>query len=105
MAVGLTHPSLPGLTRQSIHLHKNLLQGKMDARVISAFTRVFDALLPAHDGSRTGRKGDKSACVAFFPLTRVTRIFQKIAFTKAAPDGPGGTPLGNFCFAGGVPPA
>jgi len=23
----------------------------MDARVISAFTRVFDALLPAHDGS------------------------------------------------------
>jgi hypothetical protein len=25
----------------------------MDARVISAFTRVFDALLPAHDGSRT----------------------------------------------------
>jgi hypothetical protein len=24
----------------------------MDARVISAFTRVFDALLPAHDDSR-----------------------------------------------------
>jgi hypothetical protein len=23
----------------------------MDARVISAFTRVFDALLPAHDGT------------------------------------------------------
>jgi hypothetical protein len=22
----------------------------MDARVVSAFTRVFDALLPAHDG-------------------------------------------------------
>jgi hypothetical protein len=26
-----------------------LLAKKMDARVISAFTRVFDALLPAHD--------------------------------------------------------
>src|SRR5438876_1321414 len=36
-------PSLPGLTRQSILLCK-----KMDARVTSAFTRVFDALLPAH---------------------------------------------------------
>src|SRR5262249_49024592 len=34
---------------QSIHLCKNLLAKKMDARVISAFTRVFDALLPAHD--------------------------------------------------------
>ena len=28
-----------------------LLRKKMDARVTSAFTRVFDALLPAHDGS------------------------------------------------------
>src|SRR5262249_61002037 len=34
---------------QSIHLRKKLLTKKMDARVISAFTRVFDALLPAHD--------------------------------------------------------
>src|SRR6516225_2264328 len=42
-------PSLPGLTRQSIHLRKDLLAKKMDARVVSAFTRVFDALLPAHD--------------------------------------------------------
>jgi hypothetical protein len=25
------------------------LRKKMDARVISAFTRVFDALLPGHD--------------------------------------------------------
>jgi hypothetical protein len=41
--------SLPGLTRQSIHLRKKLLAKTMDARVISAFTRVFDALLPAHD--------------------------------------------------------
>jgi len=37
-------PSLPGLTRQSI-----LLRKKMDARGASAFTRVFDTLLPAHD--------------------------------------------------------
>src|SRR5262245_16676513 len=34
---------------QSIHLRKAFLAKKMDARVISAFTRVFDALLPAHD--------------------------------------------------------
>jgi len=37
------------LTRQSIHLRKAFLAKKMDARVLSAFTRVFDALLPAHD--------------------------------------------------------
>jgi hypothetical protein len=36
------------LTRQSIIFCK-----KMDARVISAFTRVFNALLPAHDDSET----------------------------------------------------
>jgi hypothetical protein len=39
---------------------QKLLAKKMDARVISAFTRVFDALLPAHDGlaldSRLRRK-------------------------------------------------
>jgi hypothetical protein len=34
---------------------QNFLAKKMDARVISAFTRVFDALLPAHDESRTLR--------------------------------------------------
>jgi hypothetical protein len=50
--------SLPGLTRQSIGLNENYFL--MDARVISAFTRVHspsktgvnalrDALLPAHD--------------------------------------------------------
>src|SRR5262245_15920470 len=37
-----------------------------------------------------------------FPLTRVTRIFQKNVFTKTAPAGPGGTPLGIFCCAGAV---
>ena len=41
--------SLPGLTRQSIGLRK-----KMDARVISTFTRAFDALLPAHDALTLG---------------------------------------------------
>jgi hypothetical protein len=40
------------LTRQSIHLRK-IFAKWMDARVISAFTRVFDALLPAHDDCRT----------------------------------------------------
>src|SRR6516225_9381217 len=33
-----------------------------------------------------------------FSLTRVTRIFQKNVFSKTAPAGPGGTPLGIFCF-------
>jgi hypothetical protein len=33
-----------------------------------------------------------------FSLTRVTRIFQTNVFTKTAPAGPGGTPLGIFCF-------
>jgi hypothetical protein len=32
---------------------QNLFAKKMDARVISAFTRVFDALLPAHDLARS----------------------------------------------------
>src|SRR6266498_1170752 len=40
---------------QSIHFRKELLSKTMDARVISAFTRVFDALLPAHDASATMR--------------------------------------------------
>src|SRR5262249_29472058 len=39
---------------QSIQLRKDFLAKKMDARVISAFTRVFDALLPAHDGQCLG---------------------------------------------------
>jgi len=34
---------------QSIHLRKDSLAQEMDARGVSAFTRVFDALLPAHD--------------------------------------------------------
>jgi hypothetical protein len=38
------------MTRQSILFAKKFLPKKMDARVISASTRVFDALLPAHDG-------------------------------------------------------
>jgi hypothetical protein len=33
------------------------MKRSMDARVISAFTRVFDALLPAHDESRTNAAG------------------------------------------------
>jgi hypothetical protein len=36
---------------QSILSNEALLS--MDARVISAFARVFDALLPGHDESRT----------------------------------------------------
>ena len=76
--------SLPGLTRQieftrfaahhtaqlgqarvavqSINLRKDSFAQEMDARVISAFTRVFDALLPAHDPL------DKSLKFAFTEL-------------------------------------
>src|SRR5262249_16408889 len=35
---------------QSSHLRKNFLAKKMDARVVSAFTRVFRRAMPAHDG-------------------------------------------------------
>src|SRR6516225_5056551 len=37
----------------------------MDARVISAFTRVFDALLPAHDELRTSADITPSCTIAF----------------------------------------
>jgi len=36
----------------------------MDARVISAFTRVFDALLPAHDESKTTVADTRAARIA-----------------------------------------
>jgi hypothetical protein len=39
----------PELRRNPSFLQKSLAK-KVDARVKSAFTRVFDALLPAHDG-------------------------------------------------------
>jgi hypothetical protein len=61
--------SLPGLTPQvgftrlaalknaelgqaRVAMQSILLRKKMDARVVSAFTRVVDALLPAHDKLR-----------------------------------------------------
>jgi hypothetical protein len=37
-------------------------------------------------------KQDEGACGAHFPLTRVTRIFQKSVLTKIAPVDEGGTP-------------
>src|SRR6516164_6836963 len=37
------------------------------------------------------RKPDEPACAAYFPLTRVTRIFQKSVLTKIASAGTGGT--------------
>jgi hypothetical protein len=41
----------------AIHpLGKKVFAKKMDARVTSAFTRVFDALLPAHDEERERRE-------------------------------------------------
>jgi putative ABC transport system substrate-binding protein len=63
--------SLPGLTpqvglarlaaldsaelgRARVPVQSIFFRKKMDARVMSAFTRVFDALLPAHDSSVTG---------------------------------------------------
>jgi hypothetical protein len=40
---------MAGLDPAIHHLRKNLLSKRMDPRVESAFTRVFDALLPAGD--------------------------------------------------------
>src|SRR5262245_21950001 len=48
---------------QSIQLCKNSLTKEMDARVISAFTRVFDALLPAHDPLKERRSRECHAGV------------------------------------------
>jgi putative tryptophan/tyrosine transport system substrate-binding protein len=51
--------SLPGIARRKTRVNalmtrqSNPLRKKMDARGASAFTRVFDALLPAHDGFAT----------------------------------------------------
>src|SRR5262245_19277581 len=42
---------------------QKLFAKKMDARVISAFARVFDALLPAHDAARAGRS---DPCIFLF---------------------------------------
>jgi ABC-type uncharacterized transport system substrate-binding protein len=61
-----TTSSLPGSTRQSI-----LLRKKMDARVISAFTRVFRRAMPAHDGAKILRRREfilALACAAAWPL-------------------------------------
>jgi hypothetical protein len=64
--------SLPGLTRQSIHLRKNFSRRRWMRGVISAFTRVFDALLPAHDGWRhlrafaAARAGWSDPCIFLF---------------------------------------
>src|SRR2546425_9902940 len=62
--------------------------------VISAFTRVFDALCPAMTkwGTITTPLAPR-----IFLLTRVTRIFQKSVFTKTTPRRPGGTPRRAFC--------
>ena len=47
------HSVIAGLDPAIHPLRKNFFaKKKMDARVISAFTRVFDALLPAHDAWR-----------------------------------------------------
>ena len=50
--VGFTRLAAPSITElgQARVPMQSIVFQKMDARVISAFTRVLDALLPAHDG-------------------------------------------------------
>ncbi len=66
-AVKLTELGQARVPMQSICFRKNPLAKKMDARVTSAFTRVFDALLPAHD------EMEKSKSIAFTPRQRTRR--------------------------------
>src|SRR5262252_6632725 len=68
-------------------------------RVVDQARRDLGALpLPAACGERApqapappARKPDEPARAAYFPLTRVTRIFQKSVLTKIASAGTGGT--------------
>ena len=73
----------------------------MDARVISAFTRVFDALLPAHDELRTSANITPSCTIAF-PFRRA---FARgvIHFASLTPNrGVGGAPR-NVRVLSGTP--
>ncbi len=66
--------SLPDLIRQSI-----LLRKKMDAWGISAFTRVFDALLPAHDGVKILARREFISLLAAAALPRAAAAQDNIA--------------------------
>jgi hypothetical protein len=50
---------------------------------------------PPRSAPQGARRANRLAS-RIFPLTRVTRIFQKNVFTKTTPAGSGGTPLGIF---------
>ena len=93
--------SLPGLTRQSIHLRKDFLRRRWMRGVISAFTRVFDALLPAHDELTTSADITPSCTIAF-PFRRA---FARgvIHFASLTPNrGVGGAPR-NVRVLSGTP--
>ena len=94
-----TNRSLPGSTRQSIQLQKAFAK-QMDARVISAFTRVhspsktgvnalIDALLPAHDADRR-----------VVQRNRDTSYLRTLGETYAAPIGQGHFFSGGFAELG-----
>jgi len=52
---------IAGLDSAIHRLRKTFFVKEMDARVVSAFTRVFDALCPAHDQPGTADLSDAPA--------------------------------------------
>src|SRR5262249_61358897 len=55
---------------------------------------------PAHDGSRTGRKADKSACVAYFPVDSRNENLPEKCIHQNYASRPGWYAARDFCCAG-----
>src|SRR5262249_121303 len=55
---------------------------------------------PAHDGSRTGRKADKSACVAYFPVDSRNENLPEKCIHQNCASRPGWYAARDFCCAG-----
>src|SRR5215472_8518916 len=83
--VGLMQHSAPacltrGLDPRVHHSSQELFAKRMDCRVISAFTRVFDALCPAMTKSTTLDYAMPLACVSTFGESQVPRHIVCLSF-------------------------